>query len=186
MRAGEDITSFEISDGKTVVTTTGKRVPYPKGQYYKISESYLLGKGWSQKGTSDLTLKWNVEEKRKIFVSFHNFHFLFLFQQIWQNPHLPALLSWGWDMWYHSGTFTKFYCIFDLPFSPRHVWQGNLDDMLRAWWELLPSFFSWLGKVRDFWRTKTLAISACHNIFSWEQSNGPGVSRKRITQVHPG
>lgn len=66
MRAGEDITSFEISDGKTVVTTTGKRVPYPKGQYYKISESYLLGKGWSQKGTFRSSTKmkcWGKKEK---------------------------------------------------------------------------------------------------------------------------
>lgn len=62
-----------------------------------------------------------------------DFHFLFLFQQIWQNPHLPSLLPWGWNMWYHSGIFTKFYSIFDIPVSPRRVWQGNLDDMLRDW-----------------------------------------------------
>lgn len=57
MGASEDISSFEISDVKTVVTTTGKRVPYPKEQYYKVSESHLLEKGWSQKGTVRSSIK---------------------------------------------------------------------------------------------------------------------------------
>lgn len=93
-------------------------------------------------------------------------------------------------MWNHSSICAKLYCIFDLPFSPRCVCQGNLDDMLCDRWELLSSFFffffSWLGKAGDWgMEDKESVTSALDNNFSLEQSTGPGGSRWWITQVHP-
>lgn len=80
MEAGEDITSFEISDVKTVITTRSKRVLYPKGQYYKVSESHPLKKGWCKKGTVRSCIKMKCWGKKKnlcvfmisIFFSFFN------------------------------------------------------------------------------------------------------------------
>lgn len=136
-------------------------------------ENKALEQGMSQKSTFEfnIQMRWYTLLTIMIF---------FFFQQIWQNSHLPALLPWSWDMWYHSGICTKLYSIFDLPFSPRCLWQGNLDDMLCDWWELLSSIFLFLAQKSEGMRNGGQGVWLCLLliIFPWTKgmTNNPSPS----------